>query len=143
MKLFPKFRVATHLMLVSTRVLLISKLLYLLLESFNIINFREKKFLVPFKKPNYFQNLIHKIGQILAITDVCLPQNECVAENKMHHGTHLLRQHNQLKWRCYFPLCPGIFLHKPSYLSLRWTVVKRKIYFAVELITLTAKNKRK
>ena len=50
MKLFPKFRVATHLMLVSTRVLLISKLLYLLLESFNIINFREKKITCPIQK---------------------------------------------------------------------------------------------
>ena len=64
-----------YLMLVSTRVLLISKLLYLLLESFNNINFREKNYLSHSKKPNYFQNLIHKIGQILAITDVCLPQN--------------------------------------------------------------------
>ena len=108
-------------MLVSTRVLLISKLLYLLLESFNNINFREKitcliqktKLLSKFNPQNWANSGDYR----------CMftskSQNECVAENKMHHGTHLLRQHNQLKWRCYFPLCPGIFLHKPSYLSLR------------------------
>ena len=54
-------------------------------------------------------------------------QIEQVAENIMYDGTHLLRQHNQLKWHCYFPLSPGIFLNTPSYLSLRWTIAKRKI----------------
>ena len=74
-----------------------------------------KLFVVSFySSPAYIETLVTSHG------DLCLLQNrKQVAQNIMYDGTHLLRQHNQLKWHCYFPLCSGIFLNTPSYLSLR------------------------
>ena len=97
-----------------------------LMESFNDTNAGHAIFLgknnLSLSKSNTFEIQFAKLAKYLGNSRFMFTsksQIEQVAENIMSDGTHLLRQHNQLKWHCYFPLCSSIFLNTPSYLSLR------------------------